>query len=101
MFISYFIVIFGDNTLEIEILTKLPWFRAPLMRHRTAWREEGKEGTMVGLGAEIEKLRARREMLEIDSASYSTSTVAKVSTFTRPTGLYSNLLTGDFSGETG
>ncbi|QDZ19136.1 hypothetical protein HOP50_02g16500 [Chloropicon primus] len=34
-------------------------------------------GTRTGLGAEIEKLRARREMLELDSASYSVSTVAK------------------------
>lgn len=32
---------------------------------------------VVGIEAEIEKLRTKREMLEVDSASYSSSTVAK------------------------
>ena len=33
---------------------------------------------MKGVEAEIEALRSKREMLELDSASYSNSTLAKV-----------------------
>ena len=37
---------------------------------------------LKGVEAEIEALRSKREMLELDSASYSNSTLAKVRTNT-------------------